>query len=407
MKLFFNSLVFVLLGVIALAQDAKISDLPLLPQTSYSDDDLLVVVDTDDSKTKKTTLEEFDKRYYNIGNDIFKLGDGTAGAPAFSFTDEPDLGLYRSGSGELSLSMSGNKAAGFTESTSGFANFGIGLYNTSDSTPFYLYRSTTSTVAIQIENPSGTGGAGSGLTAKASGSNTSNFLAYPTAMTIPALKDRAAVRNFVGDGVSLIANDTGGDIRFYNEGQADTDESLRMPADHSLQFMQEISTPATPATGTNKLYFKSDAKIYRLDDAGAEKQVGSDINKFQTKILPSNVTTDTTAITFSNLVVGKIYEVSGQATLNIKDGDSGDGAMLVNIKNGATIVGRFNFVTTGSTELIAIFGVDTIFEATSTTATLETLGLASGAFLAGDGTRGKTYMTLTERNDLVETTDFN
>lgn len=36
----------------------------------------------------------------------------------------------------------------------------------------------------------------------------------------------------------------------------------------------EIATPSTPASGKNKLYFKSDAKLYKLDDAGSESEVG-------------------------------------------------------------------------------------------------------------------------------------
>jgi len=35
----------------------------------------------------------------------------------------------------------------------------------------------------------------------------------------------------------------------------------------------EISTPATPNVGLNKLYFKTDAKLYALDDAGTEVAV--------------------------------------------------------------------------------------------------------------------------------------
>lgn len=35
----------------------------------------------------------------------------------------------------------------------------------------------------------------------------------------------------------------------------------------------EIATPATPSSGRNKLYFKSDAKLYKLDDSGAESLV--------------------------------------------------------------------------------------------------------------------------------------
>jgi hypothetical protein len=39
--------------------------------------------------------------------------------------------------------------------------------------------------------------------------------------------------------------------------------------------IKEIATPATPASGYGKIYFKSDGKLYQLNDAGVETQVGS------------------------------------------------------------------------------------------------------------------------------------
>ena len=40
---------------------------------------------------------------------------------------------------------------------------------------------------------------------------------------------------------------------------------------------QEISTPSNPAAGYNKLYFKNDDQLYRLNSAGTEEQVGTPI----------------------------------------------------------------------------------------------------------------------------------
>lgn len=39
--------------------------------------------------------------------------------------------------------------------------------------------------------------------------------------------------------------------------------------------LKEIATPATPSSGYGKIYFKSDGKLYQLNDAGIETQVGS------------------------------------------------------------------------------------------------------------------------------------
>ena len=159
---------------------------------------------------------------------VVKSADGSESAPSYSFTDESDMGFFReSGGSQIGVSMSGSKGACFTESASGNTNFGVGICSTSDLAPFYLYRSSTGTVAMQVENPGTTAGAGAGVTFKSGTGNTSNLLAYPTAMTIASLKDRAALRNFVGDGVSIIANEATADTRFYIGGGVDSNELMR------------------------------------------------------------------------------------------------------------------------------------------------------------------------------------
>jgi hypothetical protein len=37
----------------------------------------------------------------------------------------------------------------------------------------------------------------------------------------------------------------------------------------------QIATPANPASGSNKLYFKSDDKLYKLTSAGTETEIGA------------------------------------------------------------------------------------------------------------------------------------
>src|SRR5574343_1168262 len=39
----------------------------------------------------------------------------------------------------------------------------------------------------------------------------------------------------------------------------------------------QTTTPSTPSSGFNKLYFKSDDKLYTLDSAGTESPVGSGV----------------------------------------------------------------------------------------------------------------------------------
>lgn len=54
------------------------------------------------------------------------------------------------------------------------------------------------------------------------------------------------------------------------------EEILRVENDGSISFMKEVaSTPATPSTGVKKIYHKDDGKLYTLNDAGAETELGS------------------------------------------------------------------------------------------------------------------------------------
>jgi len=40
-------------------------------------------------------------------------------------------------------------------------------------------------------------------------------------------------------------------------------------------ILKQISTPSNPSSGYNKLYFKSDEKLYKLTSAGTETEVGA------------------------------------------------------------------------------------------------------------------------------------
>ena len=40
-------------------------------------------------------------------------------------------------------------------------------------------------------------------------------------------------------------------------------------------ILTQISTPSNPSSGANKLYVKSDGKLYKLDSSGNEEQVGA------------------------------------------------------------------------------------------------------------------------------------
>lgn len=55
--------------------------------------------------------------------------------------------------------------------------------------------------------------------------------------------------------------------------------------------LAEIATPSSPASGRNKLYFKSDDKVYKLNSAGTEVEIGTG-GKYQF-IVPGTIATGT------------------------------------------------------------------------------------------------------------------
>lgn len=89
--------------------------------------------------------------------------------------------------------------------------------------------------------------------------------------------DAAGSMNIVGDldvdnlnlnGNTISSTDTNGDINLDPNGTgqvAVVGTALTLP---------EISTPATPASGNGKVYFKSDNSLYQLNDQGVESKVG-------------------------------------------------------------------------------------------------------------------------------------
>jgi hypothetical protein len=43
---------------------------------------------------------------------------------------------------------------------------------------------------------------------------------------------------------------------------------------NKAQEYEQVSTPSNPTTNNNKLYFKNDGSLYKLDSLGVESEVG-------------------------------------------------------------------------------------------------------------------------------------
>lgn len=79
--------------------------------------------------------------------------------------------------------------------------------------------------------------------------------------------------------------------------------------------MKEIATPATPAATYNSLYFKSDDKLYRLDELGNEKLVGLEFTSSNDNRLVRTDGTTGSAIQESGIVVTDADAMSGITSL--------------------------------------------------------------------------------------------
>ena len=80
-------------------------------------------------------------------------------------------------------------------------------------------------------------------------------------------------------------------------------------------LMKEITTPATPAATYNALYFKSDDKLYRLDELGNEKLVGLEFTSSNDNRLVRTDGLTGSAIQESGIVVTDSDAMSGITSL--------------------------------------------------------------------------------------------
>ena len=109
---------------------------------------------------------------------------------------------------------------------------------------------------------------------------------------------------------------SGGSISFGDENLTTTgflDANLLTTQSHIL--MKEITTPATPAATYNALYFKSDDKLYRLDELGNEKLVGLEFTSSNDNRLVRTDGLTGSAIQESGIVVTDSDAMSGITSL--------------------------------------------------------------------------------------------
>ena len=116
-------------------------------------------------------------------------------------------------------------------------------------------------------------------------------------------------------------------------------------------LLDEIATPANPSVGENKLYFKSDGNLYKLDDTGTEAQVGGggggadDLgNHTATQALNMAGFDITSASQFS-----VVTNSNTNATFNTDGSLIFDGAVFVGATSGPTSTLRIGTVASNAT----------------------------------------------------------
>lgn len=119
----------------------------------------------------------------------------------------------------------------------------------------------------------------------------------------------------------------------------------------------------------------------------------------ETKNLQSNITSDgeITDLTYSDLVVGETYDVSGNMV-----GVVTNGSFLVDIENGANYITEIAIDTSGTGAKRETVGLSFSFVAQDTSLTFTGSGIGGSDTLEGNSDGSKTFVQLTKRSSLLK-----
>jgi len=257
----------------------------------------------------------------NVTGDVtgnIVLGAGSVSAPSASFTGDANTGLYSSAADKIEVVAGGQTGLQVGKSTGSFANVGMGSSaSSSDNYPVLISRSSSSAgTYLQVANPSTSANAKATLELSTdAGANTGEVSVYTAASTVDAYIDAMVVRATGGTGKLALANGTASTyVTTYAGGLTSASEVLRFNADSSVQLMQQISTPTTPAAGI-KIYTKSDKKLYTVDTTGLERELGAASTASLTITSISNSDSPYTALVATDLLL--VNATAGAVTVNL------------------------------------------------------------------------------------------
>lgn len=195
----------------------------------------------------------------------------------------------------------------------------------------------------------------------------------------------------------------GGTVESPTNSTWDEIEKLQGQLDKVVETTAELAgVPETnfQATPNNVDLKQFGDRVLALENKRfAEKALQFDVNS-------TGVMSD---LTFNNLEINTWYQVEGQAYIVLDDGGASGPSTTIVAYNGATVVGEKSPSINETTDIVA----DAIyvqwafkFKASDTSLTFDVTALNGSNTIRGNGSTAETYMQLTERKDLIETTDF-
>lgn len=264
------------------------------------------------------------------------IAPGTAMAPSLAFNDHPGTGLFEPAANELGIAINSTLAAFFTaNSLSGYTLAMPGQLSgivigpgASGTVPSYALTVTVGSddyqAGFSAAAPQSVGGPVMSLYAP------SGTLESPVASQVGELLGSFAWHGWNGTAVAFSGAVGARSTQLWSSGNQGTQlyfqvtpngasvvfDALTIDQDGALQYKQ-LSSIASPTSGTDKLYFKSDDVLYQKTSAGVEtavgkKQfaVGTTQTTFSSLTSPSTFTAFSTSpsITFTALVSGN-YDI--------------------------------------------------------------------------------------------------
>jgi hypothetical protein len=183
--------------------------------------------------------------------------DGTNSLPGYSFSSDPDSGIYRIGANDIAIAAGSFAGLEVKKSTGSFANVGMGSApSASDNYPVLIQRDNASSgTYIQVSNPNSAASSKSSYQlATDLGANTGEVSVFSAAASADAYTGRMTVRPSDGTvGLSLIGGDTvGGNVRVYTGGDyASTGKALEIGSEKTVTLPQSIAAASvtTPSAG--------------------------------------------------------------------------------------------------------------------------------------------------------------